>query len=565
MARVTARWQRRRILTSAVVIAIMTALFALTHSERADVVFVNGIVHALDSTNRTFEAFAVVGGRIVDLGSNDEMGSRYDADSSVDLQGRTVIPGFIDAHGRLLNAGMLSLTVDVSRAGSAREAVRIVAAHARAIPAGTWIRGRGWVNAWWDDEDERPLTLLDSATSEHPVVLVGEHGTTAWVNSRALTSCGFGLGRTEHEPPGVVRDRHGEALGIVLDEASEVVLNSLPGPTDWELNAALDSAALDATRAGITTVHDFGLSLRELALYEQRAAQGSLPVRIYAVIGGTGQTWEAIRARGPLIGIGGGMLTARAVELYVDGALESRSAALLEPYSDEPATRGLTFADERELAVTVRSALEGGFQVCMNATGDRAVRIALNVFGVASEGLSVAPGMLRLEGVQLIESSDLARAESLGVTISMQPAHYVLDFGIAATRLGPERMERFMAWDEVLASGLKVAGGTDMPLAPADPFFGISLVATRSSPRWDARARPDTLKALLESLRMFTAWPARAGLEQLDKGSLEPGKLADFIVLSDDPFRVGAGGLAQIRVLETFVGGRTISAQRRSE
>jgi len=381
------------------------------------------------------------------------------------------------------------------------------------------------------------------------------------MNSRALAASGFGLARTEHEPPSVVRDRRGEALGIVLDEAAEVVLNSLPAPTDWELNAALDSAARDALRAGITTVHDFGLSAREIALYEQRAAQGNLPVRVYAVIGASGQAWEAYRAKGPLLGAGGGMLTARAIELYVDGALESRSAALLEPYSDDASTRGVTFADERELVLAVRSALEKGFQVCMNATGDRAVHIALNVYSEARRGLTVEPGMFRLERVQLIESRDLERADSLGVTISMQPAHYVVDFGIAAMRLGPERMARFMAWDEVLAYGLNVAGGTDMPLAPADPFFGISLVATRKSPSRDARAGPDSLKALLEGLRMFTSWSARAGLEEELKGSLEPGKLADFLVLSDDPFRVGAAGLAQIRVLATFIGGRTLATE----
>lgn len=564
MASKTSRSRRRRILTSALVIAVMTALFTLTRDERADIIFVGGTVYTFDSANTTVEAFAVRGGRIVGLGSSDDVRDRYDADSSVDLGGRVVIPGFVDAHGRLLNTGMFSLTVDVSRAGSAREAAGSVAAYARIVPPGTWIRGRGWANAWWDHERESPRSLLDSATMDHPVVLVGQHEASVWVNSRALASCGIGLERTEHEPGTIVRDRLGRPLGILLDEASSVVMSSLPPPTDWELNAALDSAALVCLRAGITTVHDFGLSEREIALYTERAARGTLPVRIYGVIGGTDQTWEAFRAKGPLVGLGEGMLTVRAVELYIDGSLESRSAALLDPYADDETTRGLTFAEERELSGAVRSALEAGFQVCLNATGDRAFRIALNVSGEALTGLAVAPGLLRLERVQILDVKDLARARELGAVISMQPAQYVLDFDVAAARLGTDRMTRFMRWDEVTSAGVSLAGGTDMPLAPADPFLGISLVATRGGPGRGSTGS-DTLVSLTEAVRMFTSWSARAGLEQELKGSLEPGKLADFVILSDDPFRVGAGGLAQIRVLTTVLGGRVVTDRIRGD
>jgi len=564
MAPMTVRSRWRRILASVLVIVIMTALFTLTRHEQADFIVLNGTVHTFDSTDRTVEAFAVRGGSILGLGSSDDIRDRYDADSTVDLGGRAVIPGFVDAHGRLLNAGMVALTVDVSSAGSARAAAQIVAECARLTPAGTWIRGRGWVNAWWDDERERPRTLLDSATSEHPVVLVGDREASVWVNSRALGLCGIRPVRTEHEPGTIVRDRHGEPLGILLDEAASLVTSSLPAPTDWELNAALDSAALICLRAGITTVHDFGLSARQIALYEQRAAQSTLPVRVYGVIGGTGETWEAFRAKGPLIGSGEGMLTVRALELYIDGALESRSAALMDPYADDESTRGLTFAEERVLTRAVRSALEGGFQVCMNTTGDRAVRIALNVYTEALEGLAVAPGMLRLERVQLLDPQDLARASELGVVISLQPAQYVLDFGVASQRLGPERMTRFMPWNEVMASGVSLAAGTDMPLAPADPFLGISLVATRG-PLSRTSEGTDTLRALREAMRMFTAWSARAGLEGELKGSLEAGKLADFVVLSDDPLRVGASGLAQIRVLTTVLGGRAVYKELRGD
>jgi len=557
MAAMTARSRWRRILTSVLVIAIMTALFTLTRRERADFIVVNGAVHTFDSTDRTVEAFAVRGGKILGLGSSDDIRERYDTDSTVDMGGRAVIPGFVDAHGRLLNAGMVALTLDVSRAGSAREAARLVAERARLTPAGTWIRGRGWVNAWWDLERERPRTLLDGATSGHPVVLVGEHEASVWVNSRALDLCGISPARTEHEPGTVVRDRRGEPFGILLDEAAGLVTGVLPPPTDWELNAALDSAAWACLRAGITTVHDFGLSAREIALYEERAARGTLPVRVYGVIGGEGETWEAFREKGPLIGSGEGMLTVRALELYIDGALESRSAALMDPYADDESTRGVTFAEERELTRVAHSALEGGFQVCMNTTGDRAVRIALNVYAQAIEGLAVGPGVLRLERVQLLDPQDLARASGLDVVISLQPAQYVLDFGVAAERLGPERMTRFIPWNEVLGAGLSLAGGTDMPLAPADPFLGISLVATRGGLSRPGEG-PDTLRALRQAMRMFTLWSARAGLEGELKGSLEEGKLADFVVLSDDPLRVGAGGLARIRVLTTVLGGRAV-------
>ena len=549
----------RRILTALVVMVLMTAFFVLTRVRHADSLFINGTIHTLDGSNRTVEALAVADGRILAVGTTADVRSQYDADTTIDLTGSTVIPGFVDAHGRLLSAGFLALTLDLSRAGSTQEAIRLVKQHAAAIPAGTWIRGRGWRNAWWQNETGSPRSILDGGTTAHPVFLVGEDGETAWVNTPALQESGIGRRRTEHEPATIVRDRDGEPIGILLGEASTLVGESMPPPTEWELGAALDSAAAICLGAGITTVHDFGATEREIGLYKKRIAEGTMPLRVYAVIGGGRETWDAFRPDGPLVGAGDNRLTIAAMELFVDGALESRGAALIEPYADDPTTRGVTFADEEELVAATRLALESGFQVCLNARGDRAVRIALNV---AAGQANPAAANIRLDGLQLATPEDLSRAGKMGVGLSMQPAQYLLDFDIAALRLGPERMKRFLPWPEALSAGLPVSGGTDLPIGPADPFLGISLVVERCTSEGPGRSssEQESLKVRLDALRMFTTWSARAGREEIEKGTLEEGKLADFLILSDDPLRVPAEEISRIQVQVTVLGGRVVSS-----
>jgi predicted amidohydrolase YtcJ len=541
----------RRILAALVVMALMTVIFVLTGRRHADLIYENGIIHTLDGSDRTVEALAVLDGRIIGLGTTEEFRSEFEADTRVDLAGRAVIPGFVDAHGRLLNAGLLTMTLDLSAAASVREAASMVAHRARAIPGGSWIRGRGWANAWWDVETAKPLAVLDEAAPENPVMLLGEDGAVAWVNTAALRAAGIRLSRTEHEPATVVRDRSGAPMGILLDDAAAAVQMAMPPPSDWELDAALDSAAAACLRAGITTIHDFGLTDRQIALYRSRAEQGTMPLRVYAVIGGAGAVWDSARTRGPVMGIADDMLTIAAIELYVDGALESHSAALMDPYDDQSSTRGMTLVDEREITRVVREALDGGFQVCLNTRGDRAVHIALEATADARrDGMSL-DGSVRLDGVQLIDSADIARAKDMGVRVVMHPSQYLLDFDIARRRLGDGRMGRFMPWQEFFLRGMPVASGTDLPIGPGDPLEAIALVIARGEPsEYGERA------LRLSALRMFTTWAAGSGVGLSDRGSLEEGKLADFLVLSDDPFAVGRDRVAAIRVEQTILAGK---------
>jgi predicted amidohydrolase YtcJ len=537
-------------------LVIIVTVFFLTRSRHADSLYIGGAVHTLDSLNRTVEAIAVEGGKIVGLGSSEELNRRYDADTTIHLEGRTVIPGFVDAHGRLLGAGLLALTLDLSGARSVREAALMVRRHAQAIPAGLWVRGRGWKNSWWDNESALPRAVLDEAAAGHPAILVGEDGQTAWVNSLALQSAGIGPQRTEHEPATIVRDRKGEPIGILLGEASAVCREAMPPPSEWELNAALDSAARLCLRNGITTIHDFGVTFREIELYQKRIAEGKMPIRVYAVIGGPGQTWDSLQKGGPLVAPPAGWLGVEAIELYVDGSLESHSAALMEPYADEPRSRGITVADEKELGAATRQALERGFHVCLNARGDRALRIALNALSQALGAEQPAGGRIRIEGLQLATQEDLARVRAMGITLSMQPSQYMTDFDVALRALGAERMGRFMPWQEAIDQGLNVAGGTDLPIGPPDPFLGIAMVVSRASKQ---QGGPPARDVRVSALRMFTAWSAAAGREQMVKGTLEEGKVADFLVLSADPLTVAPEEIANIRVMTTVLGGRVVS------
>jgi predicted amidohydrolase YtcJ len=506
---------RLRIIVALLVIVVLASVvFVVTRPIRADAVFINGRVHTLDEANRSVEALAVAGGRILSIGSTEEVTSRYEADTLIDLSGHTVIPSFVDGHGRLLNLGVLSLTLDVSGAGSAQAAGRMVHDRARLLPRGTWIRGRGWQNPWWYDEQELPKAILDRASTEHPVFLIGEDGESAWVNSIVLDSARTDGRISETADGAVLRDRNGEPVGILFGEAAELISNAMPPPTDWELNAALDSAIGACLRGGITTLHDFGISSMDIDLYKKRIAEGRFPMRVYGIIGVPGETWDSFKRGGALVGFG-------------DDRLE---------------------------------ALERGFQMCVHATGDRGVRIALNAYVEALGDRRPEPGELRLEGVQLIGNADLLRAKDLGVILSLQPVQYLMDFDVASLRLGPQRMVDFLPWDVAIDSGIVVSGGTDLPLAPPEPLLGISLVVGREGGESEEDGPPIAAggNRRLAALRMFTTWSAVAGLEGDLKGSLEEGKLADFLVLSGDPLAVPLDEISHIRVLTTVLGGRVV-------
>ncbi len=562
---------------------VMTFLFIRTMPQQSDIIYFNGRIYTMDNQNSIAEAMAIRGERIVGIGSSDEIDRTFKASKKVDLSGRTVLPGLIDAHCHLFGLGLARLTVDVDGVQSADEAALRVAQRVKDSRPGQWVRGRGWDQNLWADKAFPNHEKLDRVASNQPVYLVRVDGHACWVNTRAMEIAG--IGRQTPDPPGgkIIRDAGGQPTGVFIDAAMDLVYRFVPEPTEEEMREAIRLASEECLSYGLTSVQEMGIDAGQFALYEKMIGEGKFPLRVYAAVDGPGELWDRLKRNGPVIGYGNNRLTVRAIKLYIDGALGSRGAALLEPYTDDPLNRGITLISEEELQNIVDESLRCGFQVCAHAIGDRANRIILNAYDAALKRISVPDCRLRVEHAQVLTEEDIPRFKKLGVIPSMQPTHCTSDMYWAEARLGPRRIRYAYAWRSLLETGVQIPGGSDFPVESANPLLGIYAACTRQDLLGRPRDASDVRQffqlspegmidtsafnggwyskekmTLEEAVRSFTSWAAFAAFEENLKGSLERGKLADFIVLSNDIFRIPVGEIPALRVDRTIIGGNVV-------
>jgi predicted amidohydrolase YtcJ len=572
----------RQFILFLVLLIVSVGYVLVPMTEHADTLFVNGRIHTMDSRMTTTEAIAVRGDRIVAVGTTRALLMRFSASDTIDLAGRVVLPGFIDAHAHLVSLGLARMTVDLVGSSSEGEAAQRVAVRCSGAKRGDWIRGRGWDQNDWPTKRFPSRTSLDRVAPENPVYLSRVDGHAAWANSRTLALAN--ITRNTMDPPGgkIHRDANGEPTGILIDAAMELVQRVLPQPSDAELRQAIELATKECTSFGLTGMHDMGVDLRVIEIYRSMIDAGRFPLRVYALIDGPGETWDSIRRTGKIIAYQN-KLTVRGIKLYVDGALGSRGAAMIEPYEDDPGNRGLTMAPDQILQAIVDEALQAGFQVCTHAIGDRGNTIALNLYEHGQKNVTEGDHRLRIEHVQVLHPSDIARFKDLSVIPSMQPTHCTSDMYWAEARSGAKRVRGAYAWRSLLRTGVFIPGGSDSPIESPNPIFGIAAAVNRR----DANGRPasqadidsgfelgqnaiadsarfakgwygEERMTVEEAIRSFTIWAATAAFEETDKGSIENGKLADFVVLNMDPFSISAMELYSMRVERTILGGKTV-------
>lgn len=569
-----------------IAIAFFLLLFNRLFPSPADTLYVNGVIYTLDEQNSVVEAMAVRGAKIVGLGSRPTLEEQFKPRSIVDLGGKPVLPGLIDAHAHVMSLGVARITVDLVGTGSEGEIAQRVRRRAENVEEGVWIRGRGWDQNDWPIKRFPAHEILDKAAPKNPVYLTRVDGHAAWVNQQALEIAG--VTKETEDPPGgkILRHGKGNPSGVLIDRAMRLVLEILPALSDAEAAEALDLAVKECARYGLTTVHDMGVDEKDISLYKKFVDEGRMPIRIYAAIGGAGETWTLYMNSGPLSGYGDNRLNVRSIKLYIDGALGSRGAALIEPYSDDPMNRGLTVSSEEELRKAVGQALENGFQVCTHAIGDRGNNIVLNVYEDALKAHPVDDHRLRIEHAQVLASGDIPRFKQMGVVPSMQETHCTSDMYWAEARLGPSRVRGAYAWRSLRETGIIIAGGSDFPVEHPNPLYGIYAGITRQ----DHEGRPANVADVRkyfqlstegvtdasafeggwysaqkltreEAIRSFTSWAAWSGFEEDLKGSLEEGKLADFVVLSHDIMKVPAQEILRTVVEMTVVGGKVVHRQ----
>ena len=533
--------------------------------QAADLLVDNVNGYTLDSHGKLqrFQALLVDHGKVVATGSHAELASRAGDAKVIDGHGKTLLPGLIDAHGHVLELGYARNSVDLVGTKSLDEALAKVKAYAAAHPGAKWILGSGWNQEIWKLGRFPTAKELDAAVADRPVWLSRVDGHAGWANSAAIKLAG--VDKASKDPSGgrIERDADGNPAGVFVDAATALINAKVPPPTPQQKVAALDTALAEMASVGLTGVGDAGIDLANYELYRQYADQHRLTARIYAMILGTGDDFDTISKNGPLIGYGNDFLTVRAVKLFADGALGSRGAAMLAPYSDDPHNRGLLFLKPAELSADIGKALGKGYQVAVHAIGDHANREVLDSYAAAyrthPDGIALRN---RVEHAQIVSLRDIPRFVPLRLIASMQPTHATSDMNMAEDRIGHERIKGAYAWQRFLKQGTIVAGGSDFPVESPNPFYGLYSAITREDHAGQPPGGwyPDQDMTPAEALRAFTLDAAYAEHAEKTLGTLEPGKWADFILIDHDIFRDPASKIWSTKVLQTWVGGKQVYA-----
>ncbi|OYT71591.1 MAG: amidohydrolase [Chloracidobacterium sp. CP2_5A] len=534
----------------------------------ADTLFVNGVIHTLDERQPQAEAVAVRRGRIVFVGATAEaMKLRGPRTRLVDLKGAAMYPGFTDAHCHLFGIGGRELTLNLEGTTTREAFLAAIAARVARTPKGEWVVGRGWIETFWTPPVFPTAAELDAIAPEHPVYLTRADGHASVVNSRALKLAG--IDEKTANPPGgdILRDKTtGRPTGMLIDSAQGLVGRLLPklSPEDYE-RAAIAGAQRELS-LGWCAIHNAGSSLLETSILRRLCREGKIKLRVYNAAANRPLEVETLLRSGPIVGESNGRFTMRAIKAYMDGALGSRGAALLAPYSDA-ATSGLFVTQPDDLRALCRRALRAGLQIETHAIGDRANRQALDIYEQVFREIPAAQRRVRnprwrIEHAQVLSAADIPRFAKLGVITSMQPSHAISDLHFAPRRLGIDRLAGAYAWRALLDSGALIAGGSDAPVERGEPLIEFYAAVARkdltgfSGEGW----HPEQAVSRLDALKMLTLWPAYAAFEEGEAGSIAVGKRADFTAFSADLLVIPEADILKARCVLTVVGGETVFA-----
>ena len=528
-------------------------------NEPASLLLANGVIYTGDAARARVEAVAIRGERIVGIGSSQEMRKLAGPKTRiVDLRGRFAMPGFNDAHIHLANGGQAKLAIELEGARSLAEFQQRIRSRLGEYEPKEWITGRGWDHTLWPVQRFPTRQALDAVSRDHPMIFTRVDGHVAVANSLALHLAG--IAKDTKDPPGgsIERDAAGEPTGMLKENAVGLVSRKVPPLSASQRRRSILLALAEAARFGVTSLQD-NSAWADFQIYEQLKREGKLTARI--------TEWlpfleplprlEEMRRQG---GTEDAWLNTGAVKMVVDGSLGSRTAAMLAPYSDDPANRGILRIEPEQLKQMSVERDRAGFQLAFHAIGDRANRVALDAFAAVRAANGPRDRRDRIEHAQVVAPEDFARFAELGVIASMQPVHESTDMRWAEARLGPARLAGAYAWRTMLSRGVRLAFGTDYPVEPINPLRGLYACVTRELPGGGPRGgwQPQEKISLDECVSAYTVGSAYAEFEEGKKGQILPGQFADIIVLSADVTRIPAREFFKTEVLQTFAGGRLV-------
>jgi predicted amidohydrolase YtcJ len=530
---------------------IVTLLISCHSKQSADLIVLNATIYTVDSAFSTVQAMAVRDGKIIATGTNDEINNSYDGEK-IDAKDKFIYPGFIDAHTHFYRYGLGLQTADLVGTKSWDEIVEKLKTFATQQPDG-WIIGRGWDQNDWALKEFPDNEQLNQLFPNRPVLLTRIDGHAAIANRTALTLAGLKEGFTL--TGGEVEVKNGRLTGILIDNAIGLVRSKVPGPNSAQMKSALLQAQENCFAVGLTTVDDCGLSYNEVELIDSIQKSGELKMRIYGMLSDSKRNYDAIFAKGK---IKTDRLNVRSFKVYADGALGSRGACLLHPYSDKPGYLGFLLSDLQHFDSIANIIYEKGFQMCTHAIGDSGNRAILNVYGKYLKGKNDL--RWRIEHAQVVDSNDFVLFGNYNIIPSVQPTHATSDMYWAGDRLGPERVKGAYAFNDLMKQNGWIPLGTDFPVEDISPFKTFFAAVIRKDDKgWpeggyqveNALPREDALKGM-------TIWAAKSNFEESEKGSLEKGKFADFIILDKDLMKAPESELLKIQVLHTFLNGEKV-------
>ncbi|CAN5353617.1 amidohydrolase [soil metagenome] len=549
-----------RFLIAVLFLFLILACSSVQPEEGKVIYNVNGYT-LMDNELHQFEAIAFQGNTILAKGTSSDITEQFENFEQIDGKGRTLLPGLIDAHAHVMGLGFQEMDVDVSGLRSLEETQDILRLHAEDNPDLEWIRGRGWNQELWDENEFPTAADIDEVIDDRPVWLTRVDGHAGWANSLAMDLSGISRETPDVQGGRIIRDERGDATGIFVDATMRYVTRNMPERREDEHRQALTLALETMAEHGLTSVHDARTDSFTWDLYREFADNGDLKTRIYAMIAGMGDEFDILSENGPIEQYADNKLALRSVKISSDGALGSRGAAMLEEYSDEPENHGLLFYDQQEMNEMLLRGAENGYQMNIHAIGDAANRQVLDGFEHVNEQLGDQSDLRhRIEHAQVVASEDIPRFEELNLLASMQPTHATSDMNMAEDRVGPNRMEGAYAWQTFLNQGTVIAGGSDFPVENVNPFYGLYSAVTRK----DHEGMPpggwysEQAMSRIEALRAFTTDAAYAAHQEDVIGSLEAGKQADFILTDRDFFEVDASEIWQIKVIETWMAGERV-------
>jgi predicted amidohydrolase YtcJ len=551
--------------------ALSAASFSLLAAQRpappaADLILTNARVYTVDDSHPFVSALAVRDGRVQFVGSvREAMLLRGPNTRVVDATGKTIIPGMTDAHAHLFGLGEFLGNIDLTDTRSYEEIVSRVAAKVPQTPAGQWIVGRGWDQNKWGNTAFPTHEALSRVSPNNPVVLERIDGHAKLLNAAAMKLAGITAATKDPAGGRLERGANGEPTGVLVDNAMALIDRVTPPLSHDQMRSATLAAIAESNKYGLTALHDPGEPKEVLDVFEELAKAGTFNLRVYAMISDDSAALVHYFQRGPQSDLYDSHLWIRSIKLYADGALGSRGAALLDPYTDDPKNVGLLKSTQAHLTDVSTRALRYGFQVATHAIGDRGNRVALDAYEAALKAVPTVDHRFRIEHVQVLDHADIPRFAQLGVIPSMQAVHATSDMYWAPTRLGYARTLGAYAWRSLLNTGVIIPNGSDFPVERVNPLYSFHAAVSRQDDNgWPPGGWfPEQIMTRQEALEAMTIWPAYAAFQEKELGSLTPGKFADFVILDRDIMTVPTSDILGTVVLATYIGGRAVYEHNR--